>query len=647
MPYRVQSCASACLLCAMLSHQVFAQTIVSTESGYAAALANPGVTHVRIAQGSVISVLPVPAQYAPVTTSPWTLDGEIAADGSLPVFDGQGQARRALSIESSSFGNIYTLDTVRNLVFRNSVLPANYGSAAGFHFLGEVRNGVVNVHFENNTTLSPSAAGAMLIGSANRSVSGGIHASSFTGNSGGSVGGVYVFSDFRGGIHDTSFTNNRGRGTGGFRAANFRDGIYSSVFTANQATIGNGGGMRVSNFDGGVHGSDFIGNAAISSPSTSFSGMGGGVYVDRDSHGGIHPLGSQASRFIGNVAGRDGGGLFVGRDFHDDMDGQTTFTDNRAELGRGGAVAINGRLYGSIRDSGFTGNRAGTMGGALYLGSTTGGVYDSRWIGNTAAPAATAATTSGLGGAVYVRDAVILQNNLFLGNAARTNTPLDTAGGRGGALFHDRSLANATYATVTIAARGGNTAVFYGNVHNQGATGDAYNAVHFGNTLSAGNNRQTHIVIHADTPADDVLMFDPLSAQADGVVDITNAARANLATTLAKTGTGNWFLGGVSRMRGDSAWSIDDGTLHLVTVDDGTGAVDAGINLSGSVSSFTLNASANLEGSGSIAAKDIKLSGYLSPNVQRNDGVKVSEITAATTADDVRGAGFPVWPAAL
>jgi len=512
---------------------------------------------------------------------------------------------------------------------------------------------------------------------------------------------------FRGGIHDTSFTNNRATSDGSaFKAVSFFDGIHNSVFAGNRVAGGRGGAVSAGDFNGGIYGSEFIDNRADNAQISVLSGMGGGIYVNQEFNGGIHPVGGDASRFIGNVAGKDGGGLFsqsfnggilnavfegnrsegsfffgaalgggggffvqrifkgdsgeiygirasqfannyahfngggffVGREFYNDIDGQTIFTDNWAELGNGGAFAINDVLNGNIRDSVFTGNRAGLAGGAVYLGRIPGGIYGSQFIQNTAQlpAAATVTMASGLGGAVYVRNGVILENNLFLANAARTNTALDASGGLGGAVFHDRSVLNDSFdATVTIAARGGNTTLFYGNAHNQGATGDTYNAVHFGNTVAAGNNRRTNIVIHADTPADDVLMLDPLSAQADGMVDINGTAFANLETMLAKTGAGNWFLGGISDMRGDSTWNITDGTLHLVTVDYGAGAVDAGIRLAGSVSKFTLDANANLEGSGSIAAREIKLSGYLSPNAQRNDGVKVSEITTATTESDV------------
>jgi len=694
-PRRIHS-AAATLCCAVLSGQAFAQTLVSTDAEYLAALANPGVTHIRLTQGSVLTGLPAPVFGGGYTTvgQLLTLDGEIAGDGSLPVFDAAGGFHPAFWTP----GPVGELDSIRNLVFRNSVgqfgVPY-FNMSPAIQITGGLRNGMVNVHVQNN---QGNARGAVFIGASGggpgTELRGGIHASSFTGNSaGGSGGGLYVFT-LRGGIHNTLFADNRASfSAGGFYVDRFFDGIYNSVFRDNRVgnAFGSGAGFYAENFNGGIYGSEFIGNVSTGSaagfsartftggihahdngatrfinnrarldgggfsainfsggieeaifdgnqsnstfPTTNGSPLGigaggGGFLIQEDFRDGIH-----ASDFSNNYARLNGGGFLVYRNFFGDVDKQTTFVDNHAELGNGGAFVVNGSLRGNVRDSVFTGNRAGRMGGAVYLGNTIGGVYGSRWIANTAEPVATVTSTSGLGGALYVRDSVTLENNLFLANAARTNAVLDTAGGLGGAVFHDRN--SVADAAVTIAARGGNTTLFYGNVHNQGDTDDTYNAVHFGNTAAAGNDRRTNIVIHADTPDDDVLMFDPLSAQADGVVDISGTAFANLETTLTKTGAGNWFLGGVSDMRGDSTWNINDGALHLVTVDYGAGAVDAGIRLSGSVSKFTLDANANLEGSGSIAAREIQLSGYLSPNVQRNDGVKVSEITTATTESDV------------
>jgi len=484
-------------------------------------------------------------------------------------------------------GAIYVQGDIGGGIVDSTFAGNSSGSFGGAVFIN--RNLVSDISgstFSGNT--AASAGGAILI---NRTMAGGIKGSHFNGNTSGDVGGAFwVFNTLQGGISDGStFTgNSSARHAGAGYVFNLNGGVQDATFTDNQTATGNGGALYVANLSGGVQNAVFANNRAL-------AGSGGGLNV--------------ATNFVGSVQ-------------------NSAFTDNQARNFGGALYAAH--LFDAIEDSAFIGNSAALGGGAVYLGLMDSWMTGLRFVANKAeSELMTHGAPSALGGALYVADDFTLGNSAFLGNHAYVLDIQDQYSGAGGAIFHDASI-SASGAIPIIEATGGNTTVFYGNRHNRSGV-QTPNAIVFGNTAAAGNDRVSNVEIYADADSD-VLMLDPVEAQADNAVDGAGTAYGNLAVSLSKTGNGTWFLGGENNLPGATSWDVQAGQLALVDV-DGT---QASINLThGATSSFTLQQNANLLGSGVIHARDVTLNGTLAPSVLINTGVKAADIDANTTGDDV------------
>jgi len=321
-------------------------------------------------------------------------------------------------------------------------------------------------------------------------------------------------------------------------------------------------------------------------------------------------------------------------------------------------VAIN-TLTGGIHDARFVGNSS--VDAALEVEELTGGLNSSFFIGNRAQlpgdfPAFPNTSNLALASAALLQNDVQLTNNTFLANRSNlTNAQNPTLGERGAAVLHNTGDASSA-STVAIAAEAGKRTLFYGNTHNAG-NGYAPSAIHFesmwdydiGNMPShAGNPMTVNVDMNAGNGGK-ILMLDPISSQPDNLPGqtINNSASityrgitydggdpyevkySNLTVNVNKTGTGDWFLGGMSNIPGASTWSINQGTLTLTTVNYGgaIGVQNAGINLGhATTANFNLASGATLAGSGSITAKTIALNGDIRPGTWVNTGTLASNI---------------------
>jgi len=271
-------------------------------------------------------------------------------------------------------------------------------------------------------------------------------------------------------------------------------------------------------------------------------------------------------------------------------------------------------------------------------------IQNSRLIGNQANNPAAASDFGGMGAAMFLFPGnATLSDNLFLRNQATTLALDDTVvGGRGGAIFYNNSDPG-TVADLVLSASVNGRTLFYGNTHAQAASGPSPNAIHFGNIapLAAVPFGHTQLTVQANGTGSDgrVLMFDPLSSQADGQTDGFGTAYSRVMVDVSKTGAGDWVLGGVTRMAGAGDWGIQDGTLTLASIFYDTAqttATSAAVHLLHADSSFTLAGGATLAGSGTLnVAGSTVLNGTLDPSRWVNVGLRADQITSSITDDQI------------
>jgi len=387
-----------------------------------------------------------------------------------------------------------------------------------------------------------------------------------------------------GGVNNVRFVNNQG---GAIQASWFFGEISQSTFTGNTAKD-NGGAVYAGNVSGGIHHNTFTGNTAEDN--------GGAVYTSRQGDD-IHN-----NTFRGNTAAKAGGAVYM-------VDGMGGFYGNHFignTAAAGGAIRVL-ELSNSIRTSRFVGNQA-HEGGAISVGASSDGFLDNVFIGNRATFDADYRDQGAKGGAISAEFmGVVLHNGVFLNNRVHGGGSL---GGLGGAVYSEGG--------VGISADNQKTMLFYGNQHSPAsAKGAVPNAIYWTDSLKLDAALDARI-----------LMLDPLTSS------------ANTNTTVTKTNTGDWFLGGVSELAGASTWNIDQGSLTLTTVNyGGTGAlgvVDAAIRLShDNTASFTLAKDATLAGSGSIQAETITLNGTVRPQTWVNTGTLAADITNDISDADI------------
>lgn len=245
---------------------------------------------------------------------------------------------------------------------------------------------------------------------------------------------------------------------------------------------------------------------------------------------------------------------------------------NNNSITRGGAI-FNSKsgataLTLTVADVLFSGNSS-EGGGAIY--SNSGGIVEitaSSFTGNS---------SSGGGGAIAANGTLNIKNSSFTGN---------TAGQEGGAIvFYGNGSLN-------LEISGNQTSLFSGNT----ANGIANSIVLGHNTVGAG------MILNVKTDNGGALdMRDPLT----GLISNVSAD-----TTITKTGSGIWKLGGVNTLAidhtssGKYIFTVNEGTLYLyregeannATAADASAKVGAGsIAIAGVGSSFTLGANATLK----------------------------------------------------
>jgi len=578
------------------------------------------------------------------------LDGSIlGTDSNAAIFRNNSADRGgAIQVLRGITGSIS--GTASNpIVFEDNHATSGEGGAM------RVQNIDGGIHYGQFSDNSATQDGGAIRATGN--ISGGIDGGSvFENNQAGGNGGALALTNNIGsrpdgvGIDDVTFRNNTAQGGGGaIRAENILGRIQDTTFTVNQALQGGAiytSGSTASdigiseiastNFENNTAGTDggaiwgrrLTGNLMDSvtfKNNQAVAGSGGAMYAQTLG-------GNVSSQFQTNTAGKDGGAMYAAT-----LSGKLSglFTSNTA-AGKGGAVYA-GQLSGGVIDGAqFRNNRAQQAGGALYVESTSGSggsIANSLFLGNRAQGASSVTQASGLGGAIAARgnsgnNPLVIDNSLFLRNRAETQDNNDLAGGYGGAVFFEGLTTNSPTLAVRASGSDGKT-LFYGNTNKPANAAEAsYNAIHIGHLRDAGQNGTVNLRIETNDTAGDVLMFDPISSQADNLAKPGGGNYGKVTAVVTKTGVGNWFLGGQSQMRSSFAnWFVSEGALHLVTVDYGSGAVDAQINLLGNDSAaFILGKDGNLAGSGSIAARNITLNGYLAPNTQVNTGVKATDL---------------------
>eukprot|EP01041_Mallomonas_annulata_P001620 gene1620-3135_t len=208
-------------------------------------------------------------------------------------------------------------------------------------------------------------------------------------------------------------------------------GMVDSHFISNTATQ-DGGGLYVyqrhtdgsslldctfsSNVAGGMGGGAFLSakNNRFDISSTSFddnqAGLGGGGLVLQDFN---YYLVVHNCSFSRNVAGEQGGAVVFLTHFYDVRFTDVTFRDNSAML-RGGAVAVSDSADTFLLDRCvFSGNRAGYLGGGLFLGLLNLNlvVTDSDFVDNFAEDGAGILVS-------HLNSHITVQSSTFLNNTA-------------------------------------------------------------------------------------------------------------------------------------------------------------------------------------------------------------------------------------
>ena len=381
-------------------------------------------------------------------------------------------------------------------------------------------------------------------------------------------------------------------------------GQGGAVYAANSLSISNASNIGFYNntaTGGNGHGSN--------------SGAGGAIYV----YNALNLSNAQNITFSGNqaIAGNASG----------------TGNNSTAGSGQGGAIYASQLNLTDAQNITFENNRAiggnanglnasnSGNGGAVYIGflglDMTGAqnvVFRNNLAQGGAGGSATSggnADKSGLGGAISILSASIIEGASFYNNRATTSNTGDMSSGLGGAIYNSGP-------SLTLIADAGKDITFSGNTHNPGATGAVPNSIYFGSVSSGALT--TALTLDVADGAN-VNMLDPLASQADnttGKYDSRPLGNVNL--TINKNGAGTWILAGHNDMASATTWNINEGTLYLARANNSPAHIDlrnattASFNMaSGSNLLFALSATPHL-----INGKDITLSS--GSNVGMNQG---------------------------
>jgi len=579
--------------------------------------------------------------------------------------------------------------SIENTVFANNTSVTDGGAV---RVGGNVTANFTDVEFTGNSTSDPLASGGALHvgGDFKGDITG---ANTFVDSNKSNVNGaINIVGDFDGKIADGRFSNNEGTlGLGGAIAiggnvgANATSSIEDAAFVGNKSGAAAGAVGVLGNFTGNIKGSTFTNNETTGAAANAGAfGVGGNFTGDIDGstfegnkagqNGGAVAVGGnfvgniKGSSFENNVSNEDGGAVIIGGNFTGDIDG-ATFDSNVATTKSGGAIGFAGNVTGDIKNSTFTDNKAAASaqgGGAFYfLGDFTGAIEDSdfrgnvaterggaiaTWagspsniapditksifVGNKADGTANTVATNGRGGAIAVNNGFKVTNSTFLANEAIAGAVnWGAADGVGGAIYLNAK--DPMGSTLTLDATGADDRIlFYGNTNQLGGTSTAVeNAIHFANEAVPGNDRVVTVNI---TGAGDLLLLDGISSQ-DGVA--VGRGRVTVNVNKAAGNTGDVYLGGRSILRDDSTWNIDEGSLVLTTVDYGSGAVAADLNLAGATAVVNIGTDGELVGSGTIHANTFNIDGEIDPSVWTNTGTLANAITNGISSADVDAIG--------
>ncbi len=405
-----------------------------------------------------------------------------------------------------------TTITVKNSVFTGNT--ANHSTQGYGGAIYENANLSAQAEFTNNT----ANFGGAIFNSVNGNLS--LTDSSFSGNSANSAGGA-IFNQGTLDISGVTFANNSESTYGGGAIYSSKIlNIDNSSFSANQATAANdaGGALYVSgagntstitnstfnqNESAYLSGAIFLANGDLNISNSTFTentaAYGGAIYTntrknDTDPFLNIENVTFEKNTALGagaiGIFGRSsiknsifrnneatgtgetgGGALFLGAVSSTDIEGQSVsdslFEGNIATAQggaittRSGAIANNSAAKLDIINSTFSGNQAGTLGGAFnntFYGSANqeGAVYiaNSTFENNSATE----------GGAIYNHGdtdkagnagAILIKDSTFTGNSASE---------KGGAIFNGGTLTLAGTNTFS-----GNTAAEGADIYNAGA----------------------------------------------------------------------------------------------------------------------------------------------------------------------------------
>ena len=212
-----------------------------------------------------------------------------------------------------------------------------------------------------------------------------------------SAGAIYWFG-INGTINDSTFTDNDALG------------IAEALDSYGNLTYGGyGGAVMWTGAIGDIYNSTFINNEAHYNGAANSGGRGGAIYLQGSTEGDCYDTTFDKCKFIGNIAGTNGGAIDWHEGAHDGLINNSVFEDNKASA-NGGAVYWRGH-NGDIYNSNFTSNsalgvRKGTYnntgdGGAIFWAGINGIVVNCRFVDNQAIRNPDSNIT-GRGGAVYL-----------------------------------------------------------------------------------------------------------------------------------------------------------------------------------------------------------------------------------------------------
>ena len=169
--------------------------------------------------------------------------------------------------------------------------------------------------------------------------------STFENNTANRSGGAVFWFGTNGTIKDSTFTNNNALGL-----------VLHNDSYGNLTSGGHGGAIRWTGPNGYVDNCTFINNEAHYNEATNFGGRGGAIYLQGSDEGNCINTTFSNCKFIGNIAGTNGGAIDWHEGAHDGNIINSTFINNTARR-NGGAIFWNG-YNGTIKNSRFENNRA-------------------------------------------------------------------------------------------------------------------------------------------------------------------------------------------------------------------------------------------------------------------------------------------------